>query len=79
MATRELQPPLPGHLWPKGSHTTHWPQWEGMGRLRPALPRLATYALTPTPADRGLRTGGLPTPRLTDWPKGGDWPPTPPH
>ena len=25
----------------------------------------------PTPADRGLRTGGLPTPRLTDWQKGG--------
>ena len=67
--------PLTGHLralywpsgeashWPKGSHTPHWPQWEGRGRLRPALPRLATYALTPTPADRGLRPGGLPTPQ----------------
>jgi hypothetical protein len=73
--------PLTGHLralywpsgeashWPKGSHTPHWPQWEGRGRLRPALP--PTGHLRPPPADRGLRTGGLPTPRLTHWPKGG--------
>jgi len=56
----------------KEGHSPHWPptghKGTGRGRLRPALPPLATYALTPTPADRGLRTGGLPTPRLTHWP-----------
>ena len=32
---------------------------------------LATYSPSPTPADSGLRSGGIPTPRLTLWPKGG--------
>ena len=74
---------LTGHLlapyWPSGE-ASHWPK--GRPRLAPTgqkgrggdafarpSPRLATYA--PPPADRGLRTGGLPTPRLTHWPKGG--------
>jgi hypothetical protein len=77
-------PPLPGHLWPKGGRTPHrpptaphWPKGTGRGRLRPALP--PTGHLRPPPADRGLRTGGPPTPRLTHWPKGGYWPPTPTH
>jgi hypothetical protein len=39
--------------------------------LRPTWPSEAFGHLPPTPADRGLRTGGLPTPRLTHWPKGG--------
>jgi len=44
------------------------------GHLREPKTDLAKWRLwpptppPPTPADRGLRTGGLPTPRLTHWP-----------
>ena len=62
---------------------THWPQRGGAGapspgppptgHLRPTWPSEAFGHLLPLPppADRGLRTGGIPTPRLTDWTKGG--------
>jgi len=49
--------------WPPKSDLAKWRLWP------PTPPR-------PTPADRGLRTGGLPTPRLTHWPK---WPPRTGH
>ena len=46
-----------------------------------SLPPLATYALTPTPADRGLRTGGLPHSPTDRLAKGATphGPPTPSH
>jgi len=55
MATRELQPPTSRPPMAKGepppSLASHWPptghKGAGRGRLRPALPRLTTYAPTP--------------------------------
>jgi len=57
-------PPLTGH--PGGPH---WPQRDGRGTPSPGPPPdwPPTHPL-PTPADSGLRTGGLPTPTY--------WPPT---
>ena len=51
-------PPLTGH--PGGPH---WPQRDGRGTPSPGPPPdwPPTHPL-PTPADSGLRTGGLPTP-----------------
>jgi len=74
-------PPLPGHLWPKGSRPPHWPptghplatKGRGGGAFaRPSPDWPPTHPL-PTPADRGLRTGGLPhSPDFRErWPKGG--------
>jgi len=83
MATRELQPPTSRPPMAKGephpSLATHWPKGTGRGRLRPALPPTGHLRPTwpseafghlrpyPTPADRGLRTGGSPTPRLASY------------
>jgi len=68
---------LTGHLlatYGQRGHTTHWPP---TGHLRPTWPSEAFGHLLPLPppADRGLRTGGLPTP--TDWPLTGYARPSP--
>ena len=38
MATASLTGHLLATYWPSGRPRPDWPQWDGMGRLRPALP-----------------------------------------
>ena len=72
-------PPLPGHLWPKGSHTTHWPQRDGLRREAFAPPPtglpLAKRDGEGTPSPGPPLTYGEPPAPSPHWPPM----PSPPH